>query len=71
MILEVHELKYKNTGLVTKKFRGVEFKPGEVKSVKGYINDPQMVRIDSTMQSTQKSSQVDKTEKKAEVKQNG
>ena len=30
----------------TKKFRGVTFKPGEIKSVNGFINDPKMIRID-------------------------
>lgn len=30
----------------TKKFRGVTFKPGEIKSANGFINDPKMIRID-------------------------
>lgn len=33
-----------------KVFRGVEFNSGEIKDVKGYINDPMMVRVDETGQ---------------------
>lgn len=39
-------MRYKNTSRITKKFRGVEFKPGETKTVKGFINDPLMIRVD-------------------------
>lgn len=37
-------LKYKNTSLAVKTFYGVQFKPGEVNEVPGYINDPAMIR---------------------------
>lgn len=61
----------------TKKFRGVTFKPGEIKSVNGFINDPKMIRIDEpevkaqpTTTTTTKS--ATKTgDQKAEVKSNG
>ena len=36
---------YKNTSIVTKKFHGIEFKPGDVKGCQEYINDPFMVRV--------------------------
>lgn len=35
---------YKNTSNAKKTFHGVTFKPGETKSVSGYINDPSFVR---------------------------
>lgn len=37
---------YKNNSKVVKKFYGVEFLPGDIKSVKGYINDPDMVKVE-------------------------
>lgn len=36
---------YKNLGVTTEKYHGVTFKPGETKSCKGYISDPNFVRI--------------------------
>ena len=36
---------YKNISFSAKTFYGVEFKPGEIKSVPGYINCRGMVRI--------------------------
>jgi hypothetical protein len=36
---------YKNISYSAKTFYGVEFRPGEVKSVPGYINDSGMVRV--------------------------
>lgn len=33
-------MKYKNLGRTTRTFYGVQFKPGEVKDVPGYINAP-------------------------------
>lgn len=36
---------YKNISFSAKTFYGVEFKPGEVKAVPGYINCPSMVRV--------------------------
>lgn len=38
-------LKYKNTCRVTRTIYDVTFKPGEIKDVKGYINDPGFVRV--------------------------
>lgn len=35
---------YKNTSLSVKTFYGVQFKPGEIHSVPGFINDPFMIR---------------------------
>lgn len=59
----------------TKKFRGVTFKPGEIKSVNGFINDPKMIRIDEPevkAQSTTTTKSAAKTgDQKAEVKSNG
>ena len=59
----------------TKKFRGVTFKPGEIKSVNGFINDPKMIRIDEPevkAQPTTISKSAAKTgDQKAEVKSNG
>lgn len=59
----------------TKKFRGVTFKPGEIKSVNGFINDPKMIRIDEPevkAQPTTTSKSAAKTgDQKAEVKSNG
>lgn len=55
----------------TKKFRGVTFKPGEIKSVNGFINDPKMIRIDEPevkAQPTTTSKSAAKTgDQKAEV----
>ena len=51
-------LKYKNTCRVTRTIYGVTFKPGEIKDVKGYINDPGFVRVPDvkeTLQSVTKS----------------
>lgn len=38
-------LRYKNLSRNVKKFYGVTFQPGEEQSVKGFINDPKMVRV--------------------------
>lgn len=40
------QIVYKNIGTVTKKFHGVEFKPGDIKAVDGYINADSFVRVD-------------------------
>lgn len=40
------QIVYKNIGTVTKKFHGVEFKPGDTKAVDGYINADSFIRID-------------------------
>ena len=36
---------YKNISFSAKTFYGVKFEPGEIKSVPGYINDNNMVRV--------------------------
>lgn len=36
---------YKNAARVTKTYYGEVFKPGDVKPVPGYINDPNFVRV--------------------------
>ena len=38
-------IQYKNISFSAKTFYGVKFEPGEVKSVPGYINDNNMVRV--------------------------
>ena len=38
-------MKYKNIVNISKTFHGVEFKPGEVKDVKKYINHDDMIRV--------------------------
>lgn len=38
---------YKNTSFIEKTFHGVLFKPGDVREVNGYINDPTMVKMKS------------------------
>lgn len=72
----VNSLKYKNLSLTTKKFYGVTFKPGEIKEVPGYINDPKFVRIKDEVKtapvaakpaSTSTNKQSVKEEAKAEV----
>lgn len=42
---EVISLTYKNVSYVSRTFYGVEFKPGEIHDVKGFINDPAFVRV--------------------------
>ena len=66
-------LRYKNASCGTKKFRGVTFKPGETKTIKGYINDPKMLRVDEPEPKAQQITKAaTKTaEQKAEVKSNG
>lgn len=38
---------YKNLSSATRAFYGVEFKPGDVKEVPGYINVPHFIRVQS------------------------
>ena len=52
---------YKNNGKTPKKFYNIEFLPGDVKSVKGYINDPDMVRV--TVQPVKRVLKSNKSEK--------
>lgn len=40
-------MKYQNLSKIRKTFRGVEFGPKEIKEVDGYINDPNMVLVNS------------------------
>lgn len=42
------KLNYKNIGITTKTFYGVEFKPGETHEVPGFINSPRFIRVDSS-----------------------
>lgn len=42
---------YKNITFATKTFYGVEFKPGEIHHVPGYINDSGMMKIDEDIKS--------------------
>lgn len=66
----MNTLRYKNVSHGTKKFRGVTFKPGEIKSVNGFINDPKMIRIDEPevkAQSTTTKSAAKTGDQKAEV----
>lgn len=59
---------YKNIGLISKTFRGVEFKPGEAKEVNDYINDRNFIRLDklpapaSTDKAEKKSNKPEKAE---------
>lgn len=66
-------MRYKNVSHGTKEFRGVTFKPGETKTVKGYINDPKMIRVDEPEQKAQPTTKAaaKTAEQKAEVKSNG
>lgn len=50
---------YQNTSVVTKRFYGVEFKPGQIHSVPGVITDKSMIRVDSHVQTVTKKKQVD------------
>lgn len=43
---------YRNTSKVAKKFYGVEFKPGEIRSVPGPINDSKMIRLPDAVKPT-------------------
>ena len=45
---------YKNISFSTKTFYGVKFKPGEIKSVPGYINSFGMVRVSEPKPATSK-----------------
>ena len=54
----------------TKQYRGVTFKPGEIKSVNGFINDPKMIRVDEPKAASASNTQK-AADQKAEVKSNG
>lgn len=72
-------MRYKNTSRIKKKFRGVEFKPGETKTVNGFINDPLMIRVDEPEVVSKKKTSTDSTATattsaagtNSEVKKNG
>ena len=49
-------IQYKNISFSAKTFYGVKFEPGEIKSVPGYINDNNMVRVFGDVKS--KSAQI-------------
>lgn len=54
------KLIYKNVGRIPKTFHGVTFKPNEAKEVTAFINDSQMIKLDSlpaTKQSATKSTE--------------
>jgi hypothetical protein len=53
---------YKNISFSAKTFYGVEFKPGEIKSVPGYINCPSMVRIFTNKNHTKNKPQLSDAE---------
>lgn len=69
-------MKYKNTGMTSKTFYGVTFKPKDVKEVPGYINDPKFIRMPNnakvdgkpTTTSTSAKSNANTDSQKAEVK---
>lgn len=56
---------YKNTSGAIRKFYGVEFKPGDIKFVPGYINAHNMIRVQSmpeTVSDVPSNTTVDKVE---------
>ena len=60
---------YKNLSTSTMKFYGVEFRPGEVKEVPGYINDFRMFPVDdkSNSKGIRKTRQVKVEDKPSET----
>lgn len=56
---------YRNNSRAVKTFYGVTFAPGDIKKVKGYINDPKFVKQDRLPKEPPKVS-----EKKAELAKN-
>lgn len=40
-------MKYKNTSYTEATFYGITFKPGEIKDVPGYINNPHFIRVEN------------------------
>ncbi len=57
---------YKNASTITKKFHGVEFKPGDIKESPEFINDTFMVKVDKPKEQPVKSAKSAKVETKAE-----
>lgn len=62
---------YRNASTITKKFHGVEFKPGDIKECKEFINDALMVKVDKPKEQpvNKSASKAQKSEPKAEVEQ--
>lgn len=40
-------MKYKNISYTEATFYGITFKPGEIKDVPGYINNPHFIRVEN------------------------
>lgn len=57
-------MKYKNTSYTEATFYGITFKPGEIKDVPGYINNPHFIRVENVQNtSVSNSSTSDKRTK--------
>lgn len=58
---------YRNASTITKKFHGVEFKPGDIKECSQYINDALMVTVDKPKEQPAKpvANKAQKSEPKA------
>lgn len=65
-------MKYKNTSYTEATFYGITFKPGEIKDVPGYINNPHFIRVENVQNtSVSNSSTSDKhTKSPSNVAQN-
>lgn len=62
---------YKNTSLAVKTFYGVEFRPGDVREVPGFILDPAMIRYNGTPKEPPKAEHVVKSlNKSAPIRKN-
>lgn len=62
---------YKNISSVTKTFYGVVFKPGAIKEVPGYINDPKFVVQKEAPKQVNKSSRRSSNSKRDETDASG
>ena len=56
---------YKNTSVTVKTFYGIEFKPGDVHDVPGYINSPNMIRVTEQPKEPPKANNVSKSPSKS------
>lgn len=64
-------MKYLNCSKTKKSFYGIEFKPGEIKDVPGYISNNHFVRIfEANTGVVQKENSKDVNEKPASIKHN-
>ena len=52
-------MKYINSGRTTRTFYDVEFKPGEIKDVPGYINDSKFFTVPEDTEQAQPKEQVE------------